>query len=131
MPLPSQRNLTASVQILINGQTTKADLDTAVMVTLVRDDVLKSVQNPCDLGLTFVLKGIGSDPLDGRMVHNVPIIIGTKTFLHTVCVAPVKETCLFGFEFMVATASVLDLGNEILKIDQDIIPASVTMPPKQ
>ena len=131
MSLPSQRNLTASVQILINGQSTKAVLDTAAMVTLVRDDVLKSVQNPRDLGSTCVLKGIGSDPVHGRMVHNVPITIGTQTFLHTVCVAPVKDTCLLGLDFMVATASVLDLGNEILKIDEDIIPISVTMPPEQ
>ena len=131
MSLPSQRNLTASVQILIHGQSTKAVLDTAAMVTLVRDDVLKSVRNPHDLGPTCVLKGIGPDPVHGRIVHNVPITVGTQTFLHTVCVAPVKDTCLLGLDFMVATASVLDLGNEILKIDQDIIPVSVTIPPEQ
>ena len=115
MSLPSQRNLTASVQILIHGQSTKAVLDTAAMVTLVRDDVLKSVRNPHDLGPTCVLKGIGYDPVHGRIVHDVPITVGTQTFLHTVCVAPVKDTCLLGLDFMVATASVLDLGNEILK----------------
>ena len=131
MSLPSQRNLTASVQIMIQGQSTKAVLDTAAMVTLVRDDVLKTVQNPADLGPTCVLKGIGSDPVHGRIVHNVPITVGMQTFLHTVCVAPVKDTCLLGLDFMVATASVLDLGNEILKIDQDIIPVSVTMPVEQ
>ena len=128
--LPSQRNFTASVIILIDGHSTKAVLDTAAMVTLVRSEFLKSVQNPRDLGPTCVLKGIGTDPVHGRMVHNVPIAVGTQTFRHTDCAAPVKDTDLLGLDFMVAAESVIDLGNEVLKIVQDIIPVSVTMSPE-
>ena len=38
--LPSHRNLTASVETLINRIPTKAVLDTAAMVTLIRDDFM-------------------------------------------------------------------------------------------
>ena len=64
------------------------------------------------MGPVCVLTGIDADSVNGRIVNNVPITVGTQTFLHTVCVAPVRDTCLLGLDFMTATASVLDLGNE-------------------
>ena len=62
----SQQNLTASVKILIDDHSGNAVLDTAIMVTLVRSDFLKSVQNLRDLGPTCVIKGIGTDPVHGH-----------------------------------------------------------------
>ncbi|MCG8109820.1 MAG: RNase H-like domain-containing protein, partial [Candidatus Thiodiazotropha taylori] len=115
----------------MNGKSTNAVLDSAAMVTLVRDDFLKSVYNPKELGPVCVLKGIGADPVHGRMVYNVPITIGTQTFLHTVCAAPVKDICLLGLDFMVATGCVIDLGNELLKVGQELVPISVAMAEEQ
>ena len=127
--LPSQRNLTASINVLTNGITTNAVIDTAAMVTLVRDDYLAPLYGSSQLGPVCVLTGIGADPGGGRIVHNVPITVGTQTFLHTVCMAPVRETCLLGLDFMTATASVFDLGNETLTIGEDVVPVSVSRAP--
>ena len=121
MFLPSQRNLTASVKTLINGKPTSAVLDTAAMVTLVRDDYLTDFKTQGQMGPVCVLTGIGTDPVHGRIMYNVPITLGSQTFLHTVCVVPVKDTCLLGHGFLSATASVLDLGNETLTIGEDVL----------
>ena len=32
--------------------------------------------------------------MHGRLVHNVPITVGTQTFLHTVCAAPNRHFSL-------------------------------------
>ena len=127
--LPSQRNLTASIKTLINGIETKAILDTAAMVTLVRDDYLAPVYSQEQVGPVCVLSGIGTDPVKGRIIYNVPITVGTQTFLHTVCVAPVKDPCLLGLDFLKATSSILDLGNETLTIGEDTLHVDVTMTP--
>ena len=128
--LPSQRNLTASVKTLINGKPASAVLDTAAMVTLVRDDYLTDFKTQGQMGPVCVLTGIGTDPVHGRIMYNVPITLGSQTFLLTVCVAPVKDTCLLGLDFLSATASVLDLGNETLTIGEDVISANVIMTPE-
>ena len=57
----------------------------------------------------------------------MPITVGTQTFLHTVCFASVRDACLLCLDFLTATSSVLDLGNETLTIGEDIVPVSVTM----
>ena len=97
------------------------------MVALIRDDYMTPLYSQDQLGPICVLTGIGSDPVQGGIVHNVPITVGTQTFLHTVCFAPVRDACLLGLDFLTATSSVLDLGNETLTIGEDIVPVSVTM----
>ena len=114
---------------MINGIETNAILDTAAMVTLVRDDYLAPLYSQEQLGPVCVLTGIGADPVKGRIIYNVPITVGTQTFLHTICVAPVKDPCLLGLDFMKATSSILDLGKETLTIGEDTLPVSVTMTP--
>ena len=59
------------------------------MAAWVRDVCFKSVRSPRDMGPTCVLKDFGTYPVHGRLVHNVPITFGTRTFLHMVCEVPV------------------------------------------
>ena len=99
MSLPSQRNLNATISTLVNGIPTYAILDTAAMITLLRDDYLQPLHDPNQIGPVCVLTGISADPVYGRIVYNVPITVGTQTFLYTVCFAPVKDDCLLGLDF--------------------------------
>ena len=104
-------------------------VDSATMVTLIRDDLIGSRPDPQNIGPVCVLSGIGSDPVHGRLVHNVHISVGSQTFLHTVCVAPIKDTCLLGLDFMIATGSVLDLILNTLTVDDDVMPIRVNKRP--
>ena len=113
--------MTVSVSTLINGCATEAVIDSAAMVTLVQEEHFRSVFTPQDFGPVCVLTGIGTDPVHGQLVHNVPITVGTQTFLHTVCVAPISDQCLLGLDFLKVTGSVLDLANDVLEIDGNVI----------
>ena len=75
--LPSERDLTVPVNLLLNGYPMESVIDSAAMVTLIREDFLKSVFQPTDLGPMCILSGIGTDPVHGRLVHNVPITART------------------------------------------------------
>ena len=113
--LPSHRNLTATVVTLLNGHTTEAVIDSAAMVTLVQESLFSKTFRPKDFGPVCVLTGIGEEPVHGQLVHNFPINVGSQTFLHTVCVAPIKDKCLLGLDFLTATGCKLDLAKNVLK----------------
>ena len=127
--LPSHLDLTVLVDILIGGHPTDTVVDSAAMVTLVREDLIGSRLDPKSIGPVCVLSGIGSDPVHGRFVHNVPIPVGTQTFLYTVCVDPIKDNCLLGLDFMIATGSVLDLSQNTLTVKDDVMPIRVIKHP--
>ncbi|MCG8112848.1 MAG: hypothetical protein N0E59_18995, partial [Candidatus Thiodiazotropha taylori] len=99
------------------------------MVTLIQEEYFRSICSFKDLGPVCVLTGIGVDPVRGQLVHNVPITVGSQTFLHTVCVAPIKDLCLLGLDFLKATGCELDLGQDVLRICGDAVPVSVTTSP--
>ena len=48
-----------------------------------------------------------------KMVQNVPFTFGDQTFLHIDCVAPIKDLCLLGLDFLKVTGCVLDIANDI------------------
>ena len=127
--LPSHRNLTAKVSTLLNGHTTDAVIDSAAMVTLVQENLFSKIFRPRNFGPMCVLTGIGEEPVHGQLVHDFPINIGTQTFLHTVCVAPIKDTCLLGLDFLTATGSKLDLAKNFLKIGGEKVPVQIERSP--
>ena len=127
--LPSERDLTVSVKVLLNGYLTESVVDSVAMVILIREDFFKSVFQPTDLGPVCVLSGIGTNPVHGRRVHNVPFTVGTQTFLHTVCAAPIKDNYLLGLDFMIATGTILNLSQKTLTVENVVIPISINKHP--
>ena len=103
----------------------EAVVDSAAMVTLIRDDFLQSHFNPVELGPVCVLSGIGTNPVNGRLVHNVPITVGSQTVLHTVCAVPIKDVCLLGLDFMIATGTILNLSQNTLTVNNEFVPIRV------
>ena len=67
--------------------------------------------------------------MQGYLVPNVPITVGSQTFLHTVCVAPIKDICLLGLDFLKATGSQLGLGQDVLRICGDAVPLKISAAP--
>ena len=76
-------------------------------------------------GVSVHLTGIGGDHVIGKMVHNVPFAFGDQTLLQTVCVAPIKELCLLGLDFLKATDCVLALASDILEIAGNVFTIKV------
>ena len=81
------------------------------MVTLVKEDLFTSTCGHLRYGPACVLSGIGEDKVHGHFVDNVPITIGTITYLHTVCVAPISDDFILGLDFLKPTGSVINLAN--------------------
>ena len=62
-------------------------------------------------------------------MHNFPITVGSQTFLHTVCIAPIKDSCLLGLDFLTATGCKLDLAGNHLYIDGERVPVHIKKSP--
>ena len=93
------------------------------MATLVREDYFKTISFQGELGPACILTEISEDPLTGRIIHNVPITIGTQTVLHSACVAPINDLCLLGLDFLKVTGRLIDLSkNDILDKEGEIVP---------
>ena len=123
IPLPNERDMALTVNILLNGVHTDWVLDTAAMVTLVREDYFNEINFIGESRPTFNLTGINIDPIKGKIIKTVPIMIGRYTFLHTVCVAPIKEDrCLLGIDFNKVTGSIIDLNNGFLDVNGEWYP---------
>ena len=127
--LPTQRNLTAKVSILLKGHSTEAVVDSVAMVTLVQRELFSKIFEPRDFGPVCVLTGIGENPMHGQLVHNFPINVGSQTFLHTVCVASIKDECLLGLDFLTATGCKLDLVKNCLKVSGERVPVHIEKSP--
>ena len=127
--LPSQRNLTAKVLVMLNGYTTSAVIDSAAMVTLIQRDLFSVIFQPREFGPVCVPTGIGEEPMHGQLVHNFPIKVGSQTFLHTVCVASIKDKCLLGLDFLTATGCKLDLVKNYLKVSGERVPVKLEKSP--
>ena len=123
--------MTASISVLINvnGYTTRAIVDSAAMVTLVQEGYFRKICSPQNIWQVCVLTGIGADPVQGYLVPNVPITVGSQTSLHTVCVAPVKDICLLGLDSLKDTGSQLVLGQDVLRICGDDVPLKISAAP--
>ena len=122
--------MTLTVNILFNGVHTESVLDTAAMVTLVREDYFNEINFTGESGPTCNLTGINNDPIKGKIIKNVPITIGGCTFLHSVCVAPIKDRCLLGIDFLKVTGSINDLSNDTLDVNGEKVSIKVVRSPE-
>ena len=130
IPLPSERDMLLTVNILLNGVHTESVLDTAAMVTLVREDYFNEINFTGESGPTCNLTGINNDPIKGKIIKKVPITIGGCTFLHSVCIAPIKDRCLLGVDFLKVTGSIIDLSNDTLDVNGEKVSIKVVRSPE-
>ena len=66
---------------------------------------------------------INNDPIKGKIIKTVPIMIGRYTSLHSVCIAPIKEDrCLLGIDFLKVTGSIINLNNGSLDVNGEWYP---------
>ena len=75
-----------------------------------------------------------STPACEDMLNRVPGVSEThqcwsQTFLHTVCVAPIKDKCLLGLDFLTATGCKLDLVKNCLKVSGERVPVKLEKSP--
>ena len=124
MKISSTKGMSISVTANINGHPTKSIVDSAAMITLVKDSYFREICN-FDFESKCILKGIGTDPVTGNLVPNVPLTIGGTTILHTVCVAPIAEECILGLDILKPLGCVIDLCNDRIIINDEVIPATI------
>ena len=118
--------MTAYIDVDIYDTSVKAVIDTAAMVTLMNDSLFRRIFGERDCSSKCILHGIGNDPVTGHLIDNIPISIGQFTYTHRVCIAPIKEDCILGLDFLKEYDAVVDLARNNLLLHDQVIPLELT-----
>ncbi len=79
-------------------------------MTVINEKFYNSIEGHSETGSKCILRGIGSQKMDGQLIPNVAITLGSYTILATVCVAPIEELCLIGLDVLKPLGAVIDLN---------------------
>ncbi|CAC5423882.1 unnamed protein product [Mytilus coruscus] len=91
------------VPAAVNSIPAKATIDTDAMIT---SFLISNIQENNE---SVLLKGIGPQPVIGKLVTNTAISIGHTTMHWDVCVIDITITNIFGLDFLNACSAVVDL----------------------
>ncbi|CAC5389357.1 unnamed protein product [Mytilus coruscus] len=106
----------------VNSIPVKATIDTAAMITLVSSSLISNIQENCE---SVLLKGIGPQPVIGKLVTNTAISIGQATMHWDVCVIDMTDTIILGLDFLNACSAVVDLVHMSVVLNGESIPAQL------
>ncbi|CAC5401507.1 unnamed protein product [Mytilus coruscus] len=106
----------------VNSIPVKATIDTAAMITLVSSSLISNIQENCE---SVLLKGIGPQPVIGKLVTNTAISIGQATMHWDVCVIDMTDTTILGLDFLNACSAVVDLVHMSVVLNGESIPAQL------
>ncbi|CAG2251986.1 unnamed protein product [Mytilus edulis] len=106
----------------VNSTPVKATIDTAAMITLVSSSLISHIQENCE---SVVLKGIGPQPVIGKLIKNTAISIGQTTMYWDVCVIDMTDTIILGLDFLNACSAVVDLVHMSVVLNGESIPAQL------
>ncbi|CAG2249837.1 unnamed protein product [Mytilus edulis] len=106
----------------VNSTPVKATIDTAAMITLVSSSLISHIQENCE---SVVLKGIGPQPVIGKLIKNTAISIGHTTMYWDVCVIDMTDTIILGLDFLNACSAVVDLVHMSVVLNGESIPAQL------
>jgi hypothetical protein len=112
--------------IQLHDLSIKAVVDTAAMVTLVNENIFREVFGHRQNTDNCILHGIGTEPIKGQLVENVPISVGQYTYMQRICVAPVNDQVILGLDFLKEHGAIIDLSRDIMFISGEEIPLEVT-----
>ncbi|CAC5385654.1 unnamed protein product [Mytilus coruscus] len=106
----------------VNSIPVKATIDTAAMITLVSSSLISNIQKNCE---SVLLKGIGPQPVIGKLVTNTAISIGQATMHWDVCNIDMTDTIILGLDFLNACSAVVDLVHMSVVLNGESLPAQL------
>ena len=122
--------LTMSLPLTINGTEVSAVVDTAAQVTMISQSFCNSLEPPLTASEKIKINNAQKDSsMEGWIARDVEIGLGGSTYTWDVVVAPITDDCILGFDFMKSNHCQLDLGNNLIRIGEQIHSASLRRDP--
>lgn len=110
------------IPAVVNSTPVKATIDTAAMITLVSSSLIPVLPYDAE---SVILKGIGPQPITGKLVPNTAITIGTAMVRWDVCVIDMTDSIILGLDFLNSCGAIVDLPNMSVTINGESIPATL------
>ena len=115
------------VPVLINNVPLEAVVDTAAQVTVINKNLAKKIIPCLKSNKKVALRGINVDhPIIARYCEGVDITLGKHTYKWNVFVAPIKDACILGLDFITKHHLDIKLSNNILEIGDECIPMHIS-----
>jgi len=114
------------VPVEVQGMQLQAVVDTAAQVTLVSEEIYKSLDPAPPIRKEVVMNTAGKGmQMNGYIAGPFQVVLGTHLFTVEIYVAPIEEDMLLGLDFLEANGVSLHLKEKELQISGDIIPMSL------
>ena len=105
----------------VNLRPVKAIVDTAAMITLINEALFPNLGD-CEV---VRLKGIGSQPVIGKLVKNTEITVGKHTIRWDVFAIQMSDNIILGLDFLDACKAVVDLAKPSVRLNGEVIRATL------
>ena len=114
------------VPIKVQGQSLFAVVDTAAEVTLISEEVYRSLKSAPPVIKEVIMNTAGRGmQMNGYIVGPVDIELGTRLMQVNVYVAPIEDDMLLGFDLLRAHGIDLQMSEGQLKIGEEVVPMAL------
>ena len=120
------KGVTLLVPIKVYGRETMAVVDTAAQVTVFSKTFMDTLKVPLPVSEHIILNNAEKNcTMSGQKIKDLMFRVGQSNFRQDVFVAPIRDHCLLGMDFLLAHNGKIDLSLGEVNIDGEIIPATL------
>ena len=120
------KNLSIVTPVKIQKRDIDAVIDSGAQVSVLNEQIYKSMKNPPNLTESVHLTGVGeNDSISAKLAKNVSFRVGSQYYKLNMYIAPISDSMILGLDFLTQHNFVIDLNNNEMRNKDNTIPINI------